>query len=247
MESIIAKNTSLWLCCLLLAGCIQQHKPDIQEKEPGENIEAWMKSFTNADTLAEEAKLLIKRTVAESPGKVKPLVKTVCEVLYNRGALQQAKAIAAYPYGVNPEESPVIAGRMLVSTLLPGRKAPPVKGLSRNNTGQEGAVILFYETACRSCQQVIAKLKEDYGQMNNKRIRVITVSTDTNQKMYMDYALTFPWQDTLCDYQSFQGETPTRYGVFATPALFLVDKKGIIVDSYESVEEITAAIDAIIH
>lgn len=210
-----------------------------------EMMTTWIDSFAAKDSLVEESKQLLERTAKESPFVLKPLVRALCRILYSKGAVQPAATLAAYPYGIDASDSPVIAQRLLVSTLLPGKQAPKIQGLRYDQQRYEGTILLFYETACRSCQQIINTLTVKYDELSNKRIRIISISTDIRQKEYLEYAIKFPWVDVLCDYRSFNGPNVINYGVAATPILFLIDKKGMVIDQYGSVEEIFSQLQII--
>ncbi len=69
-------------------------------------------------------------------------------------------------------------------------------------------------------------------------VRVVTVSTNTDEKAWTEYAATLPWPDKLCDYQGFYSPNMVVWGVAATPTLFLIDKQGKVIDQYGTMDEI---------
>lgn len=204
-----------------------------------ECLAAWVSSYPAPDSAAEASKILIERVAKQSPLVRKPLVRELCLIFKGRGNIQTAATVAAYPHGIDGGKDREISYRLLTSTLLPGRKAPVIEGLLRgDDTEQSATLLLFYESRCRTCQQIIRELEENYPVLREKGVRVVSLSIDTDEKTFAEYCEHFPWPDKLCDYRGEYGPNMERFGVATTPTLFLIDEKGIVTDQYDTPEEV---------
>lgn len=198
---------------------------------------------------AEQAVALSKARIdslAQSDSEnLKPEIQAICEALAARGDREAAMRIAVYPYGFDPDERPDIAERLLTSTLLPGKQAPEIQypgpfGMQALRPGSDGkyTVLFFYESTCRSCQGMIGYLTGHYQDFRKAGVRIVTLSSDQDGKRFEEYAEQFPWPDKLCDLRGYGGQNFIRYGVAATPTLFLIDRKGTVVGQFATPEEI---------
>jgi hypothetical protein len=101
-----------------------------------------------------------------------------------------------------------------------------------NATGQEGALVIFYETGCEFCEHELQKIAEKYALLQQKGIRVISITSDPDRKVFEQGARAFPWPDKLFDGKGFAGQNFKNYAVLGTPTLFVVDKEGKIAGRY---------------
>jgi hypothetical protein len=116
----------------------------------------------------------------------------------------------------------------------PGKPAPGIKGLP---AGQQGiTIVVFYESGCDNCVTQLEELKKHYAQLRNTGIEVISVSADTDQRVFEYHSKSFPWPGKLCDYKGFMGEDYINYGIMATPTLYVIGN-GIIIGRYASLAE----------
>jgi hypothetical protein len=99
-------------------------------------------------------------------------------------------------------------------------------------------LLLFYESGCGNCEVQIGELKKHYSLLQQKGIRVITIAADGSEEVYVQNAKSFPWEDKLCDYKGFEGENFLRYGIVGTPTFYFIDKNGIIIGRYATLEEV---------
>lgn len=186
------------------------------------------------------AKKLLLRAAAQSPDKVKPLVRTLCGQLAASKNLAPAAAIAAYPSGFDLPGNTYseIAERLLGAVMLPGRPAPAIEGAGAMPSPPPSAtILLFYETGCRTCGPIIEQMSEAYDVLLSRNVRIITVSSDTDRAKFETYAAQMPWPDKLCDRQGFSGVNFKSYRVAATPTLWVINDKGVVVDQYSNLGE----------
>ncbi|MDR2816350.1 MAG: peroxiredoxin family protein [Proteiniphilum sp.] len=203
-----------------------------------ECLSGWLSSYPAAESKAKASEALINRAASQSPAVLKSLVRELCLILKNSGDTQTATAIAAYPYGIDANERPDIAARLLTSTLLPGTKAPAIGRPAQSGEKHTATILLFYDSRCRSCQGIIDEITGKYPALRELGVRVISFSTDTDEQIFTEYSSRFPWPDKLCDYRGFYGPDIENYGVAATPTLFLIDREGIVTGQYDAPDDI---------
>ncbi|MDR1201227.1 MAG: thioredoxin family protein [Tannerellaceae bacterium] len=121
-----------------------------------------------------------------------------------------------------------------------GKPAPPVKGLLDNHFVGI-TFLLFYESGCDHCMAVLEELKEHYKVLHHSGVRVVSVSTDTDERVYAYHSPSFPWEDKICDYKGFMGENFINYAIIGTPTA-LVIRNGIIIGRYANLQETEKAI-----
>ncbi|WP_165042485.1 peroxiredoxin [Dysgonomonas sp. ZJ709] len=190
-------------------------------------------SYTTA--LTDASKKLIVRVAENYPQRLKPLIRALADCLVAEGNEKAAASIAAYPYGidVSPNEYSEIANRLLIQTRLTGNKAPAITGL---DIDLYPALVIFYESDCPNCVNLLEAVKKHFNLLQDKQIRVISLSSDTDRKVFESFASQCPWTDKLCDLQGFSSPDFKHWGVAATPSLYYIDEKGIVNEPYEMEE-----------
>ena len=206
-----------------------------------EYINVWVKLYVDkgvTDDLVRDSKRLINRLEEQSPKDIEVFIKAIA----NSNVLAQypnvAASIVAYPYGidVSSDEYSEIATRLFVSTRLPGNIAPEIEGLQQQQ-GVNSTLVLFYDGGCGICQNLLDELDRNYDKLKAKGVRVITISADVDQDSFEKKIAKYPWADKLCDYQSFNGINFKRFGIAATPTMFLIDKDGVVVDQFSNLKD----------
>ena len=206
-----------------------------------EYINVWVKLYVDkgvTDDLVRDSKRLINRLEEQSPKDIEVFIKAIA----NSNVLAQypnvAASIVAYPYGidVSSDEYSEIATRLLVSTRLPGNIAPEIEGLQQQQ-GVNSTLVLFYDGGCGICQNLLDELDRNYDKLKAKGVRVVTISADVDQDSFEKKIAKYPWADKLCDYQSFNGINFKRFGIAATPTMFLIDKDGVVVDQFSNLKD----------
>ena len=124
--------------------------------------------------------------------------------------------------------------------LQPGKPAPAIVGLdddARSPLASMKTLLVFYESGCNHCNQVITQLTQDYEEYRSNNIRVVTISSDNDKDVYEYHASTYPWPDKLCDFKGYAGENFQNYGILGTPTMFLIDENGTIQGQYVKLED----------
>lgn len=209
---------------------------------PYAEIAARVAAQATPDAVLAETRRALDSLAAASPESLRPTVQAICRALVDAGRKTEAASVAALACGIDGGENPEIASRLLTSILLPGTKAPPIAGLLPAREKPKFTVVLFHESACRTCGTIVWELKQRYAELQMAGVRVVTVSTDTDAQVWTEYAAGLPWPDKLCDYRGFYSPAMTAYGVAATPTLFLIDREGVVTDQYGTPEELWSVI-----
>lgn len=204
-------------------------------------INAWIKLYVDksgTEKLVRDSKRLIDRLEKQSPENIEIFIKVIAHNNALREYPDATAAIVAYAYGIDvPADGySEIAIRLLVSTRLPGNKAPQIEGL-QSMTGVNSTLILFYDGSCGICQHLLDELADNYSKLTEKGIRVVTISADGSNEAFEQNIRKYPWPDQLCDYQSFSGINFKRFGIAAIPEMLVIDKDGMVVDQYRNLQE----------
>jgi thiol-disulfide isomerase/thioredoxin len=99
-------------------------------------------------------------------------------------------------------------------------------------------LLLFYQSDCGPCKQTIAALKEHYSNLVGKSIKIVALSADTDPQVFKDNAAAFPWKDTYCNLEGFNGVNFKNYAVTGTPTMFVLDSKGILLKKIATIEQL---------
>lgn len=204
-------------------------------------INVWIKLYVDksgTEKLVKDSKRLIGRLEKQSPENIEIFIKVIAHNNALREYPDATAAIVAYAYGIDvPADGySEIATRLLVSTRLPGNKAPQIEGL-QSMTGVNSTLILFYDGSCGICQHLLDELADNYSKLTEKGIRVVTISADASNEAFEQNIRKYPWADKLCDYQSFSGINFKRFGIAAIPEMLMIDKDGMVVDQYRNLQE----------
>ena len=101
---------------------------------------------------------------------------------------------------------------------------------SRDFTNEElsKTLLIFYQSGCGPCENLLPQLEGNYLQLKEKGVRLISISADTDHQIFENTAKSHPWVDKYCDTRGMSGPNFKRYGVVGTPTMFLLDKAGRI-------------------
>lgn len=90
------------------------------------------------------------------------------------------------------------------------------------------SLLVFYQSGCGPCENLMPQLVGSYPILEDKGVRLISISADTDYQVFENTALGHPWADKYCDERGMSGPNFKRYGVVGTPTMFLLDKQGQI-------------------
>jgi len=90
-------------------------------------------------------------------------------------------------------------------------------------------LVLFWSSTCSHCREMMPELKQWYLEENNIGLELVAISIDSSAALYEDYIAMepMPWI-TFHDPLGWQGRLASKYQIYATPTLFLLDKQQTI-------------------
>ncbi|MFV0420121.1 MAG: thioredoxin family protein [Dysgonomonas sp.] len=211
-------------------------------------IQAWINMFKrdNSQEFSDTefiytTKMLLDRTISDSPETVKDLVRVMSEILLDKQQQKTAACIVAYSQGVNiaVDEESEIAMRLLTSVMLPGNKAPDISGMQcvKKDSLCKKRLVIFYSSNNEQSESLLAEVIKYYTDLSEKGVSIVSISADTDSLAFDKYARIFPWVDKLCDYKSYSGENFKNYGVTTVPTMYLIDSSGITLSQYNTLKE----------
>ncbi len=135
------------------------------------------------------------------------------------------------------------------NSISVGEKAPSLFFKEKANTAWDSkdfaiegeytkTLLIFYETDCPHCEELMKQLPSKYESLKQKGIRIIAISSDVDKNEFLKMSQNFPWKDSYCNSDGMDDINFKNYGVSGTPTLFLVDKQGKIVAKMATLEEL---------
>ena len=117
-------------------------------------------------------------------------------------------------------------------------KTTVLKSADLAGSGFNKTLVIFYESGCGPCENLLQQLPGNYENLKAKGIRIISISADKDEKVFKDKSASFPWKDTFCDYDGKAGINFQNYGAVGTPTIFLIDKSGKIEARMAGLDEV---------
>ena len=99
-------------------------------------------------------------------------------------------------------------------------------------------LLVFYQTGCGPCEELMTGLQRNFKDLTAKEIELITISADTDENIFKNAAAQFPWENKYCDLKGMGGINFENYAVIGTPTLFLIDKKGKVLQKMATISEV---------
>jgi thiol-disulfide isomerase/thioredoxin len=101
-------------------------------------------------------------------------------------------------------------------------------------------LLVFYKSGCGPCEETMKGLTANYKEIVNKGIKIVSIAADTDEKVFKDTSLLYPWTDKYCDFEGANGINFINYAVIGTPTMYLLDNKGVIREKIATVEQLLA-------
>lgn len=125
---------------------------------------------------------------------------------------------------------------MTLSKLTKGSAAPKLASSKGVLDKFSATILVFYETGCGNCDSEMQELKKHYKQLKEMNCRIVSISSDTDERIFRNTSEQFPWKEKYCDLLGFDGEDFKNYGVIGTPTIFIIDRDGIILGRYARIK-----------
>jgi thioredoxin-related protein len=99
-------------------------------------------------------------------------------------------------------------------------------------------LLVFYQSGCGPCEELMAGLKTNYKELVAQGLEIVSLSSDLSEDVFKNAAAQFPWENKYCDLKGVGGINFENYAVIGTPTLFLIDKKGMILQKMATVTDV---------
>lgn len=137
--------------------------------------------------------------------------------------------------------------RMKVGTQAPNFSLDDVNGVNINllQTCYKYKLIVFWESDCSACKQLLQQLKYWYAN-RNINLEILAISIDADAYIWQQYIKinNLTWIN-LNEALKWEGETVKAYNVYATPTMFLIDNNNIILAKPNSFEQFIVNLDTV--
>lgn len=107
-------------------------------------------------------------------------------------------------------------------------------------TGNKYALLVFYESDCGHCTELLDKLQKWHAISENKAwFNIVTIGLDSNAEVWREFfkKKAFPWTDLYAE-GGINSTAANDYYVLGAPSLFVVDGQGKLCATPLSVEEL---------
>ena len=111
--------------------------------------------------------------------------------------------------------------------------------MEMNKIISEKTLIIFYASWCPHCQILLPQIYDLYKIQKEKTFEVIAVSIDTSKTDWLNFVRTYnlSWIN-VSDLKGWDGKAVLDYYIYATPAMFLVDKEKMMLGLPKNLDEI---------
>lgn len=138
--------------------------------------------------------------------------------------------LAVFIKGVIGSKAPDLVLSGYVTGAGEVSKVSRLKMGKQTNPLFDSSLILFYQSDCKNCKDLLEELSEHYPDLKSKGIRVIAFSADRDSEVFRSKAQLYPWKDnTYCDYKGVESENFKNYGVTSAPTLVWINYNGEII------------------
>jgi len=132
------------------------------------------------------------------------------------------------------------------NNLITGRLAPEIimkdlngKSLILSKTSSDYSLIIFWASWCPYCKELMPEINKIQQQKKNKTLQLIAISIDTNL---------VAWKNAIekekllgaqcCDGKGWASKPVDDYAIYATPTMYLLNRKNIIISKPISANEL---------
>lgn len=110
----------------------------------------------------------------------------------------------------------------------------------------EKTLVVFWSTLCSHCRTSMPQLKELYDATDRTKFEVVAISLDTSLADWTAFIREngYTWLNQ-CDGKSWYGKTPTDYGVYNLPTMYLLNNRKRIISRLGNIEELKQALQLV--
>ncbi|MBQ5476821.1 MAG: TlpA family protein disulfide reductase, partial [Bacteroidaceae bacterium] len=117
------------------------------------------------------------------------------------------------------------------------------KAVSLSALRGKKVILHFWASWCSDCRQELSAMRYIYKNSDKNKLKIIGISINSNIPELRDFISKneIEWQQ-VCDEKEWMSPIAQQYAVRAVPTLVVIDEKGKIVTSGNSVSEIEKAL-----
>lgn len=150
----------------------------------------------------------------------------------------------------NPELTKRIKEKnKILEKILVGNTAPEIEFANSgaiqklNDVKAEFTLLLFWESTCYHCQELIKELTDFYKQNKTKGFEIVAISMDTSKIAYTNFISenSINWLN-YSEFKGWESQAAKNYNILATPSMFLLDKEKKIIAKPVSINELKALV-----
>jgi len=101
-------------------------------------------------------------------------------------------------------------------------------------------LLVFYKSGCGPCEETMQGLMDNYKEIANKGFRIITIAADTDEQIFKNTSISYPWTDKYCDFEGAKGVNFKNYAVIGTPTMYIINKIGNIESKLATLNDVLA-------
>jgi thiol-disulfide isomerase/thioredoxin len=103
-------------------------------------------------------------------------------------------------------------------------------------------LVVFGASWCPKCMEELPQIVSQYAKWQSKGVEVVFVALEDDRAAFEGFVQSFPFA-SYCDAKKWDGSIVQDYFVFATPTMFLLDRKREIVLRPQSVKQMVSWVD----
>jgi thiol-disulfide isomerase/thioredoxin len=130
---------------------------------------------------------------------------------------------------------------LLVNKIIPDLTLSDVqrKPLSIHGIKADYTVLFFYSPTCGHCKEAAPVLRAFYEKNKDSGVKVLAIATEQSTEEWKKYISTYKLEGLLHGFDfTNQTDYRTRYDVFATPTIYVLDKNKKIIARRMPVEQL---------
>jgi peroxiredoxin len=132
--------------------------------------------------------------------------------------------------------------RFKIGALVPHIIIPDSTGkaVDLNDINTDKILIIFYASWCPHCQELLPKINELYSKQKDMKLKILAISIDTNKTDWLNFIQknNFTWVN-VSDLKGWNGKAALDYYLYATPTMFLVNNKKVIIAKPTNINDIS--------
>lgn len=203
-------------------------------------IDALMKLSSGQKSFADDMIKILDKT--KTPLVYTALVKDLITITNQFGMDDAFDLILSHVKDSGRIEYPTgeIFDAFKMLTVRKGSIAPAIEGLKpeNNDIKYDYRLVIFHQPGCDHCHAQLQQINNNIDFFKNNKVRIISISGDTDRDSFEKEKKNLLWPDKLCDYKSFGGANFQNYGIVATPIIFLLKDNNLVIGRFSSVEDI---------